>query len=165
MRLELSSVSKMQSVISLIHALVVAACVAQPIRDRTLTGRTTVRCPSIFLVSMLDLLNRPDEYEGECVLVRGYYEYGMLFLTREHAMIGLFELSLDIVAENDDPGEIQLACPAQYVTVVGRLSKLPAAGRQAAQWVLNELEEVSWFDQGDEENYPLSRVCWSRPLS
>jgi len=148
---------------ALVIGLAFAACEAEPPPTRYLTGGTTARCNQIYRVSILDLLNAPEYFDNECVSVKGFYAYGQLFFSREHAMIGMFEDSLDVVDNPEDPavaGEMQLACPSGYITVVARLANLPAHGMAAAEWALIQVDELSWFDSTDETTYPSRRICW-----
>ena len=145
---------------ALLSAIAMTSCRSTVPEDLRLTGRTTSRCSEIYLASMLDLLNRPHDFEDRCVQVQGFYEYGALFITREHAMIGAFDLSIGIYEDNADRGSIQLACPSEYVTTVGRYSRLPSAGSSLGEWALTQIEEVSWYDQSDPESFPRRRACW-----
>lgn len=118
---------------------------------------TTLRAeePAHRVVSLVELLTRPRDFEGEIVLVQGYLTSRMrLYLTKDHAEIA--DSPSSILVEATGPGLMK--CADAYVAVNG------VFGRRDNQYAIVKTLEISrWAD-------PRSRgmdkawvsICWKR---
>lgn len=117
----------------------------------------TVRAgePEHRIVSMLDLLTRPAEFEGKIVAVQGYLPEGMrLYLTKDHAAIADSPSSIAVEALPQLMG-----CIDAYVHVSGLFGL-----RNDEYGIVKVLEVSRWADPGSRSmNKPWLSTCWKRP--
>lgn len=106
--------------------------------------------PDQRIVSMVQLLSRPAEFEGKVVLVKGYLKAGFgmrLYLTKEHANMADSASSIPV----ETPGPELMKCVDSYVAVSG------VFGLRDEYGIVKTLEVVRWSDG----SVPAA-ACWTR---
>jgi hypothetical protein len=105
------------------------------------------------IVSLVHLLTRPSDLEGEIVLVRGYLRSGFgmrLYLTKDHASIADTASSIAI----EEPEPELMKCGDAYVAVNGLFGI-----RDGQYGIVKTLEIVRWSDG------PVrASTCWKRKI-
>jgi hypothetical protein len=110
--------------------------------------------PDHLIVSMVDLLTRPSDFEGKIVTVQGYLSLMRLYLTRDHAEISDSPSSIPVRG----PAPELAKCSDAYVHVVGWFGL-----GDDGYGIVKALEVSRWAD-------PRSRsmdkawlsTCWKR---
>ena len=109
--------------------------------------------PRHLIVSLVQLLARPSDLEGEIVLVRGYLRAGFgmrLYLTKDHANIA--DTASSIAVEGPEPELMK--CGDAYVAVNGLFGI-----RDGQYGIVKTLEVVRWSDG------PVrASTCWKRKI-
>ena len=101
---------------------------------------------------MAALLTHPQEFYGHCVSVSGYYSYGALFLSREHAY--LLDGASQIAVWADEEAA---RCQQSWVNIIGILRY------RDPETALSNLVQVKVLDPEAKPSDPKVRLCWSRP--
>jgi hypothetical protein len=143
-------------------AAVIAAtsCHSSPnYKQVRLARASTPACHSIYPVSIITLLGHPSQFEQECVAVRGFYQIGRVYLTRDHAEIGAHSDSISVRNETDDGAIARSACQSQYVFLVGRFSRSDDLQHDPTGEI-GDLQEIAWIDLDD--IYNRSEMCWTK---
>lgn len=81
-----------------------------------------------YSVSLLDLLTKPEKFEGHAVYVMGFLKFSgelRIYLTRDHAEISDRRSSIVVVDTTDDASLTRSKCASNYVDVTGEFKKFP----------------------------------------
>lgn len=106
----------------------------------------------VSIVSMVQLLARPSDFDGRVVRVAGYLAVGFglrLYLTRDHASIADSASALSV----SEPTEQLARCAGAYVTVMGTAR---ATGPNTI-----EFAEIRQIDRWADDPVRFS-TCWAR---
>lgn len=110
--------------------------------------------PDHRIVSMVDLLARPSDFEGKIVTVQGYLSLMRLYLTRDHAEISDAPSSIPVRG----PAPELAKCSDAYVHVVGWFGL-----RDGEYAIVKALEVSRWTDRKSRRmgEAPLA-PCWKQ---
>lgn len=138
------------------HALKIAPCLVALVlflvlpRPAACAGE-----PDHRIVSMVDLLTRPSDFEGKVVTVQGYLSLMRLYLTRDHAEISDSPSSIPVRGPAPELAE----CSDAYVHVVGWFGL-----GDDGYGIVKALEISRWADRGSRSMGKawLLSTCWKR---
>ena len=106
---------------AILGGLLGVSCAGRP-GDKEATSRldwATPDCEYFLVPSIVDLLQKPEVFDGECVFLHGYLSMDHLYLTKEYAEIFAFELSI-LVSDTDEGDLSHSECDGSYVEIEAR---------------------------------------------
>lgn len=110
--------------------------------------------PDHRIVSMVDLLTRPSDFDGKIVTVQGYLSLMRLYMTRDHAEISDAPSSIPVRG----PAPELAKCSDAYVHVVGWFGL-----RDGEYGIVKTLEVSRWVDpQSRSVGKAWLSTCWKR---
>lgn len=108
--------------------------------------------------SMVELIVRPETYEGVLIEVKGFYggPFPALFLSREHA--GINDLDSAFLVADETEGFITKHCAGHYVQIEGRFKRRLGGlmGGDPENFIIDDVTQIDIL--GDSK----TTTCWPR---